>query len=335
MKLGSAHTAGLYTYPNGSGTQFTDGCNEIFSRGLPVLKIYATADYATADYPLQSSWSSTPTSLVELVQTTQYATQLARAWDTVVFTAFPFANGTTNWWRAEPTLAKFQAEYDELYDLGVHLLDTYDGDGKTFIIQTWENDWSMMDSTNPDTHVSWETIRYYVAFNAWRQRAIDDARKAVVSDCKLLNAYEVNRVLDGRLYPHRKRVINEIASKVKPDVISYSAYDSFIVQQGSWGATYDAWLAATTPTLNKAMTQIQQAFPNSLIQFGEIGLPEESKPEGRSIGDMVTAIHRIVSQYPVTSFIYWEVFDNEGDGYYLCKSDGTDSEASTALAALL
>lgn len=331
--IGSAHVAGDYNVPN-DGQQFTNGCNEIFTRGFTVLKIYATGAYLT-DYPLQSAWSSVPTNLSQLVATTQYATQIAR-FSKVVFTAFTFANGTTNWWRVDPSNAKMAAEYTEIYNLAVYLLTTYNGQGKEFILQNWEGDWAFMDSTTVDTYVPRKMVDYYAAFLGTRQRAIQDARRDTASDCTILHAYEANRALDARELPHLRRILKDIAPRIQPDIISYSAYDSTIVEQGGWGASYAAWLAATTPVFQKALRQIQLCFPGVPIQIGEFGYPETEAPVGRNCGDMCTATYAIFQ--PITgarNFIYWEVFDNEAPrGYYIVKSDGSTSDSGLAMEAL-
>ena len=341
-RIGVAHVAGKYTVPSGSGTQFADGSSAILTAGYPTLKIYCTGSYLT-DYPLQSSWSSVPTTCKQLAQTTQFATELAKDWHTVIMTTFSFANGPFNWWRSDIDVAKLNAEYTELYDLACYLLSTYNGTGRRFVFQNWEGDWAFMDAFTPDTYVDRKMVDRYVAFHGARKRAILQARRDTPSDCSVLFAFECNRVVDMRLYPHRRRILRDIAPRIQPDVISYSAYDGTIVDQGSWGANYAAWNAATTPVFRKALRSIALAFPGVPIQIGEFGYPEgPEKPFGRDIGAMVTRTYEIASEVgALVDFIYWEVFDNEEyspgvpRGFYVVKPDGTTSAAGTALEALL
>lgn len=341
MRLGVAHSAGKYTYPSGSGTQFMDGVNAIFDDGYPVLKIYCTADYLT-NYPLETSWSSTPTTLTELAQTTEFATALGKAWNTVVMTCFTFANGSTNWWRVNPRNSKYAAEYTEMYNLAAHLLSTYNGTGRTFVLQNWEGDWAFMDSFTPDTWVDRNYVDRYGAFLGTRQRAVEAARRAIASDCKVLCAFECNRVLDSRLYPHRRRILRDLAKHFKPDVISWSSYDGSIVDQGGWGAGLAAWTAATTPAFTKGLRAIDAAFPGVPKYIGEIGFPEGPElPVGRDVGAMVQVVHDLAAAHGVEAFLYWQVFDNEDytpgtvRGFYTIKPDGTHSSAGTKLISLL
>lgn len=332
---------GLYTVPAGSGTQLADGCNVVWDLGLRVIKLYLTGDYA-ADYPLQSAWSSTPTSLVELAQTTQFAAQISRSWHTVVLTAFTFSNGGTNWWRANPSAAKMATEYNEIRALAEHLLSAYNGTGRTFVLQTWEGDWAFMDSFTPDTYVAQKLVPYYAAFLATRQRAVADARAAVASDCKILNALEVNRVLDARLYPHRRRILRDLAARVTPDVVSFSAYDATIVDQGGWGADYAAWSAATVPAFRRALRAIKSAFPRSLVQVGEFGFPEQEDPAGADIAAMIQDVNDVAESEGCTLLLFWQALDNEVGaggagtyrGYWLAQPDGSPTISSAKLAEL-
>lgn len=340
LPVGVAHVAGKYTIPSGSGVQVVDGCNSIFNAGFRTLKCYLTSAYLT-DYPLQTAWSSVPVNLSQLAATTQFATQFARNWEWIVLTCFTFANGTTNWWRVDCSAAKMAAEYTEMYNLAVYFLTTYNGQAKKFVFQNWEGDWAFMDSTNPDTPVNEWLVHQYVAFLGTRQRAISDARKATQSDCTVLMAFEANRVLDARQSPHMRRICRDIAPRIQPDVISYSAYDSTIVQQGSWGATYAAWLAATTPIFTKALQTLALMFPGVPIQIGEFGYPENEAPAGRNCGTMCTATFNIAALQPLMKrFIFWQVFDNEEispgvpRGFFTVRPNGTVSDSGAALALL-
>lgn len=339
--VGVAHVAGKYTVPSGNGLQVADGCDAIFTPGFHTLKAYLTSAYLT-DYQLQSAWSSTPTNLTQLAQTTQFATQFARNWECIILTCFTFANGTTNWWHSDVSVAKYQAEYTEMYNLAVYLLTTYNGTGKKFVFQNWEGDWAFMDSFTVDTHVNEWIVHQYSAFLGCRQRAIQDARRTTQSDCQVLMAFEANRVLDARQLPHLRRILRDIAPRIQPDLISYSAYDSTIVEQGGFGASYAAWLAATTPVFTKALQSIALAFPGVPMQIGEFGYPENEAPGGRNCGTMVTATYNIAAQFPLMKhFIFWQIFDNEEispgvpRGFYVVKPDGTTSDSGLALEALL
>lgn len=338
MRYGAAHTNGFYTVPNGSGTQFSDGCDVIWNLGLRTLKVYLTADYL-ANYPLQAAWSGAPTSVTELAQTSQFATQFARAWDSIILTTLTFSNGTTNWWRVEPTKAKLQAEYDEMYELAAYLLAEYSGTGKRFVLQNWEGDHAFMDATPPTTFVGRKYVDYYTAFAATRQRAVRDARAATPHQgVTVLNAFEANRVLDGKDFPHRRRIVTDIARRFQPDLVSYSVYDAPF--KLGWAEDQAAWEASCQTEMTRAFSLLKKAFPGVPIQVGETGVPENeatNEHPSYNIGQMIERIRDVAFEQQAETFIYWEVFDNEAHetytyrGYWLRRPDGSLTEAGAKL----
>lgn len=334
---------GLYTVPNGSGTQFSDACDSIWDAGLRTVKIYCTADYVT-DYPYQTSWSSSPTNLTQLCQTTQFSTQLARSWDTVMMTVFTFANGTTNWWRPSPTGTKLSAEYTEIYNLVTHLLTTYNNTGKTFILQNWEGDWAFGDSFDPATPIARKYVDYYAAFLGIRQKAVEDARRdTAYSNVKVLHAIELNRVLDAQTYPNRRRILTQIAPRVQPDIISYSAYDSTIADIG-YGSSFSDWTDKCTEFFGHALRMIKKHFPNSIVSIGEFGFPEnEMLISNGGVGYdpelMLEVVRDVAEAAGVSWLIFWQVFDNETSalpqgvrGYWMVKPNGDVTPSGARMA---
>lgn len=341
VRIGVAHTAGKYNYPGVAGAQFTEGCDAIWSAGFRVLKIYCTSGYVTTDYPRQT-WTGTPTSLKTLMQLPQYAAQLARGWSRIILTTFTFANnpsGITNGWRTNPSSAYMAAEYAEIREAAEHLLSTYAG--QTFVFQNWEGDWAFMDLFVADTYVERMQVDRYAAFLGTRQRAVADARAAIASTSTVLHAIEVNRVIDSRTFPHRRRILTDIAERVRPDVASWSAYDGGIDTPITYGTSLAAYLTYTVPLWVRGLRQIQLAWPGIPIQIGEIGIAEGALlPAGRDVAPMVTALANAAAAMGVTDFVYWLVFDNEESspgvpaGYWTVKPDGSVSQAGGALALL-
>ena len=342
VRIGVAHTAGKYNVPGVAGAQFTEGCDAIWNAGFRVLKIYCTSGYATTDYPRQT-WTGTATSLKTLLQLPQYAAQLSRGWNRIILTTFTFANNPggniTNGWRSNPSSAYMAAEYAEMRAAAEYLLSTYAN--QTFVFQNWEGDWAFMDLFVADTYVERKQVDRYGAFLGTRQRAVADARAAVPSSSVVLNAIEVNKVIDSRTFPHRRRILTDIAERVRPDVASWSAYDGSIDTAIVFGADYATWAAFTLPLFARGLRQIQLAWPGIPIQVGECGFPEGTQlPPGRNVGPMVTAIANVAAAMGVTDFVYWEVFDNGESspgvpaGYYTVLPNGTVSQAGAALALL-
>jgi len=340
MKFGGVSANGLYTFPSGSGTQFLDGANQIYNTiGSRTLKVYASPDYA-AKYPLQTSWSSSPTNLTQLSQTTQYSTVMAMGWDTIVFTTFTFANGITNFWQVDVAQSKLDAEYDEIYNFVVHLLTTYNGTGKTFILQSLESDWNWSEPTyTTSTFTPRVNVDRYAAFFSVRQRAVSDARRDTAhTNVSVWHAIEPNRIVDAYVNSNRRRLVRDIAYRMQPDMIAYSCYDSTI-DTFSWTADYATWVATYSPLFRQALQRIKKMFPGVPIYISEVGWPENEAPPGFDITDMCGVIKDIAEDEGCKYMIYWLVFDNEGSpppanrGYWLVKPDGTLSEAGIAFQA--
>lgn len=346
-KIGAVNgVKAVYTVPDSSGEQFKNGWQVLDTNGFSTVKAYLTADYLT-DYPLQSTWDGTPTTLKQLAETSPFQNMLSQPWDTVILTTFTFANGTTNWWRALPTKAKLDAEYAEIYELCTYLLQTYNSSGKTFVLQNWEGDWAFGDVFVANSNIDRKFVDYYAAFLAMRQKAVDDARRATeYSGVNIYNAIEVNRVTDAKLYPHRRRIITDIAKRVQPDVVSYSAYDSTIADYGYLGSI-EEWQARCESEFGQALKDIRAAFPNAILSIGEFGFPENEMSlsnggVGYDVGVMIDTVYNVASANGARWFIYWQVFDNETSvlpegvrGYWLVKPNDEKSDALLKLQELL
>lgn len=340
MKYGCAHTNGLYNYPD-DGNQFANGCDAIWDMGCRTLKVYCTSDYLT-NYPEQAAWSSTPTNLTQLAQTTQFATQLARGWDTIIMTCFTFANGSTNWWRVEATNAKLAAEYTEIYNLAVHLLTSYNNSGTKFVLQNWEGDWAYMDAFDPDTFVDRKYTEFYAAFAAVRQKAVHDAmRNTAHKNVSVRMAFEINRVLDTKSAPARVRIINTLAKRFTPDIVSYSWYEATDAVPG-WSSQGD-FEALVETQMREWDALVQLAWPGVTRACGEFGYPENqivAEFPQLDVGDMINKVASVSVDLGLEYLVYWQCFDNEASipytyrGYWFVKPDGSQSLAGAAFEAL-
>lgn len=342
VALGSAHAGGLYD-PVGDGNQFTNGCNAIWDLGLRNIKIYATAAYAT-DYPDQVAWSGTPTTLTEFASLAEVDYQLGRGWDSVTLTSFPFStcpSVVTNWWRTGADNARLALEFAEMEEFGEHILTAHSGTGTAFYVQCWEQDWALPDSFSVPTAVSEKNLRDFIAFNRTRQSAIESARRNTAhAGVSLRNILEVNRVLDWRTSPGRRRIVNSALREIAPDEISWSSYDGITPSDDPWKADYTHWKAWLEQYFVEGI-KILSDWGGKPIVIGEAGIPENESPY--SVTDMVTDIVDLCEAHAeVKRLMYWQVYDNESSadpegvrGYYLIKPNGDTSEAGAVLAGLV
>jgi hypothetical protein len=345
MILGCAHTDGLYTYPNESGTQLSDGASVIKDLGLTGIKLYVTPEYATKNYPLHTFDGDAPTSMEELVSRGDFDSVLTMGWEQVVLTCYSFANGTTNWWMVDCGAAKIEAEEQEFFNLADYLLKSFSA--ITFDLQGWEQTWGYRNGAGVlDSNVPRHYKNQYLAFLAARHRGIARARAAnPTSTCIVRCVLEENRIWDFNERPHRRTVTGDISPIYQPDVVSWSAYEYFIQGLASWAGTdFANWQAQSEILLRRGFATLRRMYPGLPIKLGEYGLPEHDAPVGFSsiIGDMVEHIVAVAAQEGAESAYYWEVFDNEEDlllpeghkGYDLVEPDGSLSQAGIALQAL-
>jgi hypothetical protein len=335
MRYGASHVDGLYTVPNGSGTQFLDGMNEAIALNLSTIRVYCTQDYLVR-YDYQTAWSNmAAANITQLLQTTEFSTLINSALTTFYFTTFAFGNPNNNWWRTGITKTRLDTEYTEIYNAAVHLLTTYNNTGKTFVFSNWEGDWAFLDTFDPTVPISRQIVDNYATFHQIRQRAVSDARRNTAhQNVRVLNVIEANRISDIYSNPSYRRVVKDILPIIQPDAVAYSAYDSTIVF--GYGANQADWEAQCTENFTKALKAIKNACPGTPIFIGEFGFPENeiaAEHPGYDVKAMIRKVQSIALSEGCEYFLYWQVFDNEPSGlytyrgYWLKKPNGDTSQA--------
>lgn len=340
IKSGIAHVAGLYP----TSTSFvTDGMTAIKNLGpnSKTIKLFFSSDYATK-YPNQTGWG-TVNNMVDLAGSTPMATVLGDSQLTDYFiNVFPWwsnwsAASLTNYWVNSPVVDGagtpqkmydiLANEYTAMYNLTAHLMTTYAGTGKTFVLQNWEGDWQLLNSqiitdvVNPQ----W-AVRMRRVFQA-RSEGVQAARAASTAlGVRVLFAVEVNRALD----PGR-RVHRDILPYVQHDLVSWSAYEgtvySDVMSSGSIGA------ATTAIALNCRRFDAEiRKYSQAPIYVGEFGWPEtEFNTTTYPPGQLIQQVLDSGTTLGWTHALYWQVYDNEVGprGFYIVKPDTSLSLAGT------
>lgn len=351
---GAAHVAGTYHVSTpGTGSFIRDGVELIKDIGFGAVKLFLSANYSSSDYVLDSTFTGSPTSLTELVQEPPFAAVLNDATlQHFILNTFGLTNqGHNDPWRAgliaNPNL--LEQEYNEIKELTEYLLTTYDGDGKTFVIKSWEGDWSLqggtaLDGTQyNDRHSRREDLM--VAFFRARWQGIVDGHRAVpTSDCRVLHAVEANRVTEGLLNRNAPRMINRILPRMRGmlDLVSYSAYDS-VFDLSPGGDVWSSSQAALLVDLQSRFTSSIQALQDTTgvrCMIGEWGIPENEVPVGYTLSNILDAVNAVLEAEDVAYNIYWQVFDNEGTppanrGFWLYDDNGDLTLAGTAWTTYL
>lgn len=333
MRYGCAHVAGKYPT---SSSFLTDGFNSLKNTfGFEGYKFFLGPNY-TVDYPNQV-WGSVPTTLTQLASTTPFSTVFGGANSGAFFylNCWSFANGVNNPWVDGINSTQMQAEYQEIYDLVVHLRNTYSN--LTFYIQQWEGDWSLIGSFDPGKAIPYDRHQRMKAFyKKWRQ-AINDAVAATTGTVQIVFGIEINRTLDGNI----DRAWYDILPEVAPDAISWSAYEGI---NSGWAGGQSSAESSIATLFERFVKKVRQAMPNTPIYLGEFGFPE-AEPSftgpGLNVGNLIQKVIDVGDSLGVTASVYWNWTDNEeispGNprGYYLIKPDTTMSGAGIKWLAIL
>jgi hypothetical protein len=300
---GVAHVAGNYGFTQEN--YLLEGAERIQKLGSKSIFVYLTQHYRD-QYPDRGAgmWSSNPSSLVQLAQTKPYAKLFAMPFTTFVITAYTFANdgqidGITG------DSARQHAEEKEYYSLTKYLYSKYAGSGKNFILKNWEGDWIGLRDYNASKDIAPSRISDMIAWLSARQRGVTRARNEVgASDVSVLNAVEVNRVLDYAQHG-LDRVINKVVPKVKPDMVTYSSYDSS--SAGTDRHTVQA-------NMNLALNTIKKLAPDPLslgdrrILISEYGMFENERNDVNWRADTILSTAKSAG---IAGAVLWNVFDNE------------------------
>ena len=320
-------------YPARTTDRLTHGADIAGDFGFEALKLYATPAYSTA-YPNQN-WETTHTTLVSLAQDAAYEAVLGDArFNRFFINTWTFANGINNKWINDWNNGDDAAEESELYDFCVHLLSTYSN--KEFVIQNWEGDWALLGAFDPTVVVTPDRMQRMAQYLRARQRAVTRARAAVASTSKLIHSVEVNRCLDkfsGR--------VHELLDQVRPDAVSFSAYES-INTYGSSQAEAEANIEAR---LTQSVRTIKRVLGNNVrLYIGEYGWPEAESgfaSLGLDLGDLIQKVSNVGDALGITDCVFWQLYDNEEQspgvprGFYVYDETGALSEQGTKLAALI
>lgn len=225
-------------YPNriAAGDMFRYSVDAIVALGFSTTMSYANQGY-DQDYDGETGFTPAPSSFKTLLQTSAYQYLFNTALPRHFLQLWTFANGT----QSDPpalsiTAAQLAAEYTEVYDAAVYLLQTYSN--KEFIFKNWEGDWQLLNGFNPLTNVPSYRAERFTAFWGARQRAVRDARATTLSTSTVKYCVELNRCLDD----HGIRVHRDILPHVKPDMVGWSAYEAI----NYW---YEGWLRSAPTSM--------------------------------------------------------------------------------------
>ena len=327
--LGVTHVAGSYHLTD--KPFLTEGADQILALGSRVIKLYLFRP--AKNYPFNATWPRFK-SLVEMAASPAYRGVFTKPFTTYILTAYSFGR-SEHYWTKGITDAEKADEARQFHELTRHLLNTYRGTGKTFVLQHWEGDWAARGSFDRKVDPTPEAFAGMAEWLKARQAGVESARKKVGQPgVHVYHAAEVNLVVQA-MREGRPGVADKVLPHAHCDLVSYSAWDA----------------GGDPKTLREALDFLARyqpdrpPFGNKNVYIGEFGLPENDRgPEAvrANVRNTVATAHA----WGCPWILYWQVYCNEPRrrpvtrnddvrGFWLLKPDGTRSAAYDVLRALL
>lgn len=335
VTLGVANVGADYDFDRSTGHHVTNCAADVSTIGADCIKLFLSPSYTT-NYPIEGSkyaWTTpAATTLSELVDFDEFAGILSD--DQPSFTdhflnCWPFTGfGVGDAWKGETNAAWYglvNAEYTEYYNLSVKLLTDYNGSNKNFYLQTWEGDHALNEG-DKTAEVPPRRSEYMAAWLRARQQAVENARRDTShTGVTVKNVVEVNLADDAVDNFHQGRMVRKVLPRIKPDVVSYSCYDSLTPSADPWRADQAAMLTDITTRMTRSLDLIASAAPHSQLVIGEFGLPDNEIPVGYDGGVIMQhALDIFTARGDITHAIVWNMWDNEDPRGYGCI-DKTDN----------
>lgn len=353
MLLVCALTARAENYPPfnaGAGTQtfnprysfvttqsrLMETADRIHEMGSDIIKlemserVWGVSGYSGYKLPTNKSDYSTLAALAANEPSYQYV--FNKPFRTYIIWAYPLTiSGSVynSYWRNGLSDANRAKEYNEIKALAEHLLTAFRGTGKTFLLGHWEGDWSLRNSGDPNVVPTATAIQGMIDWLNTRQQAVIDARASVPgSDVTVYNYAEVNVVLSKIKGWTPQWVI--MTDVVLPyvnnlDLVSYSAYET--ANQVVLGGNYPQWMFDCLDYIT-AHANTVAPFERDVF-IGEYGMPVSGS--GAYTVAQQTDLARLMIQntlgWGCPYNLYWQMYDNEGTGYWLVDKNNAAQPA--------
>ncbi|HMN68015.1 MAG TPA: hypothetical protein PKC28_05700 [Bdellovibrionales bacterium] len=347
--FGVAHQLVGYNPKGALSNVFVDGANDALSLGIKTFKINISRGALLSNfYQIPQSQLNSVNSMVEMSKLPAYNQVLEMPFDTIFLDAdnISLDGRSANYWNFDAvamTAYDEQAVYNETYDFGVYLLTKFAATNRTFVIQNHEGDWHTLvngvDANGntvlrydlPGSDVGLENFRKYWTV---RQRAIDDARKAVASQAKLYHMCEVVRLaglvddsLAGTRTVKGKSLTRDVLPQVTCDLVGYSAHDTANAGDGLVRFTKALSLirqhAKTSPTFGANQVIISEIAVPELLSNGAY------LPQIEGIAQLIRDLLKGGMPY----VLYWQMYE-EPTGNYIRASNGQLSKMAQRLFQL-
>jgi hypothetical protein len=296
--IGVTHVDGKYCLNNEDF--LNEGADQILALGSRVIKVWF--HNPQQKYPFNSKWPEM-NSLVETAKSPYFRELFDKPMTTYVLMCFSMGPDAA-YWRKGVTEEQKLDEQRQFYELTKHLLSTYKGTYKTFILQHWEGDWLIRGNYDGNVDPTPEAISGMIDWLNARQAGVNQARKEVGTDgVRVYHAAEVNRVVDS-MKNGRPNMVNTVLPHTELDLVSYSAWDSTTTYPEDPQVFREAldFIAKNMPD--------SPDFGNRNVYVGEFGMPENKFP-AEQIQKMIPNVMTTALDWGCPYIIYWQLYCNE------------------------
>ncbi len=315
-------------YQTTADPKLIEGAKLIQAIGARNIFIAMSSNLA-GNYPGEDFGPGPILSLKDLAQTPDYGHMFNMPFNTYVIVAYAFSDWDT---LGAQNLA---AERQEIADLTAHLLKTYNGTGKRFILKNWEGDWAMSEYANHGANDP-----SYIPTPALLQKMKDwlNARhagvvqgRAAAAQAGPISNVEVHDAAEFVFVRHAQQslpcFLTAVVPNVQSDYVSYSSYESLASPTVSLaqGIASDLAFIKTLTPLN--------GHQRPLI-VSEFGFKESDW--GADTGNRTRIAAQAFIDNGVLLAMYWSVEDATSQTTMaLVRPNGSHSPQWTALHAML
>ena len=277
-----------------------EGAGQILTLGSRVIKVWFHNPQKS--YSFNSQWPKTK-SLVEIAQTKYFRKLFDKPFKTYIMMCFSKGRNAA-YWRKGITKEQKLDEQKQFYELTKHLLATYRGTGKTFVLQHWEGDWLIRGNYDRKVDPTPKAISGMIDWLNARQKGVNQARKELGTDgVWVYHAAEINRVV-STIKHGRPNMVDKVLPYTKLDLVSYSAWDATAEYSNNPQILYEAldFIAKNMPD--------SIPFGNKNVYLGEFGIPH-NQSSSEKIRKVIPGTVETALNWGCPYIVYWQLYCNE------------------------
>jgi hypothetical protein len=293
--IGATHAAGEYSFTEED--YLNEGADELLRLGTRVIKVWFDLN-GRSPYPFNSEWGEPAADFAELARHPYYQELFAKPFNTYILVtsrrvpSSDFLDGMTR--------EEIEDERRMIYDLAVHLLRTYAGTGKTFVVQNWEGDHLLRRGLAPGEDPDRVRLRGMADWWNARQAGVTQARIDVKArGVTVAHAAEVNLLRDSMA--GKVTATNNVVPLTRSDLYSYSSWDVEFDRAGLTRALDH--LAAKAPD--------SSLYGSRNVYLGELGAAKDQVPEGVDRAEVIRELTDAAVGWGARWVVYWQLYCNE------------------------